>query len=103
MSEGVSEGVSKRGSESFTHDGWLAAADVGIAKRLRHQCAYRRQQYFHHAQSTACAPKVYDEEILSVSAPRERNSSGEGIDVAVFVCDVTTLSARCHRRMETGR
>ena len=60
MSEGVSEGVSKRGSESFTHDGWLAAADVYMRQRLRHQCAYRRQQHFHHAQSTACAPKVYD-------------------------------------------
>ena len=90
-------------SESVSIDGGFAAGSCGIAKRLRHQCAYRRQQYFHHAQSTACAAKAYDEEILSVSAPRERNSSGEGLDVAGFVCDVTTLSARCHRRLETGR
>ena len=27
--------------------------------------AYRRQQNFDHAQSNACAPKVYHEEILS--------------------------------------
>ena len=90
-------------SESVSIDGGFAAGSCGIAKRLRHQCAYRRQQYFHHAQSTACAPKVYDEEILSVSAPRERNSSGEGLDAAGLIFDITTLSARCHRRMETRR
>jgi hypothetical protein len=85
-------------SESVSIDGGFAAGACGIAKRLRQEKkpsgAYRRQQYFHHAQSTACAPKVYEEEILSVSAPREGNSSGEGLDVAGFVCDVTTLSAR---------
>jgi hypothetical protein len=58
---------------------------------------------FSQGTDEARALKVYHEEILSVSAPRERNSSGEGLDVAGFVCDVTTLSARCHRRLETGR
>jgi hypothetical protein len=67
-------------SESVSIDGGFAAGSCGMAKRLRHQCAYRRQQYFHHAQSTACAPKACDEEIVSVSAPRERNSSGEGLE-----------------------
>ena len=73
-------------SECVSIDGGFGAGWCGIAKRLRQKKkpsgAYRRQQYFHHAQSIACAPKVYEEEILSVSAPRERNSSGEALDVA---------------------
>ncbi len=90
-------------SESVSIDGGFAAVPCAMATRLRHQCAYRRQHYFTHAPSTACAPKEHDEEIVSVRAPRERNSSGEGLDVAGFICDVNTLSARCHRRMETRR
>ena len=70
--------------------------------------AYRRQQNFDHAQSNACAPKVYHEEILSSALRGNATAQVRPLMLLAFgelhiSVDVSTLYVRCHRRMETGR